>query len=571
VDLLVLLLYLSTLYSIIRGIYVGTSENKLYPDVMVSCKCNLSGILSLDFSNDNILWETDTIIVNADEHLYRTAIKGNRYFRVKYQLLPNSIEKTTSLNIYTYYGTFKQESIPINRSITNDYNIPVVKSVLSGNVENSNNINNIQLTNDGYLKTTTTSTIPIPICELSFLYGINNFTTIVTKSNGGDATIDGNLVLCSTGLTTNSYCQISSKKYIKFRLGKNGIARFNVMFGNINDSIYQYAGVGFGLDILSSGIFFGYNGMIFGIFVIKKNFSNDTITKNFIEKHNWNVDVCDGSNSINNKSGFNLTPNNMNMYQIKYYDIGLGYIYCYIQYNNNFILVHIIENININDINYNLIWRVENYNPDEALSFYVISTSYGGLFNEKEIKHTNSKYSSSHMINIPLNTYFTYPYGIPFLLIKNCNKYNGIPNTNSIQLKRISFSLNHVDIIGGICMLSIIKNPTLTIDGYTLTYTCINGTTSDNGDSIVNGNSITSVAKTDLYDDQSTLVINLDSNSYILFESPMQINNTQSIDLTDYDIYLNPNEIICVSISTAFDNSITDMYLGVSILWNEDI
>lgn len=94
--------------SIIRGVYIGTSELNSQLDIMISIETDVKGLLYLDFSIDNITWNTFpttgfTISKNIPELHF--AVKGNRYFRFRFE--NGSSSKTKKFSVFVYYGNFK--------------------------------------------------------------------------------------------------------------------------------------------------------------------------------------------------------------------------------------------------------------------------------------------------------------------------------------------------------------------------------------------------------------------------------------------------------------------------------
>lgn len=119
--------------SAISGVYIGTSEKNNLIDVMTSLKSNQVGTLYYDFSVNGSDWDTYptagfSIAVNT--HEFHTAIKGNRYFRVRFENSANN--EVTSFRLYTYYGIFKQSNLPLSQEISADADSTVVRAVITG-------------------------------------------------------------------------------------------------------------------------------------------------------------------------------------------------------------------------------------------------------------------------------------------------------------------------------------------------------------------------------------------------------------------------------------------------------
>lgn len=108
------------------GTFTGTAELNAAPDVMVSCYADVAGTLYFDFSVNGLDWRTyptSGFVVSAGIHEFHTAIKGPRYFRARYV---NGASAQTTFQLYTYYGTYRQQSAPLNQPLGLDSDaIPV--------------------------------------------------------------------------------------------------------------------------------------------------------------------------------------------------------------------------------------------------------------------------------------------------------------------------------------------------------------------------------------------------------------------------------------------------------------
>ena len=105
--------------------YTGTFEQNTFPEVMVSCKADVSGTLYFDFSNDGTNVDTfpsSGFNVAAGVHEFHTAVKGPRYFRVRFV---NDSGAQAYFRLYTYYGEFRLPSAPLNQTVAldNDANL----------------------------------------------------------------------------------------------------------------------------------------------------------------------------------------------------------------------------------------------------------------------------------------------------------------------------------------------------------------------------------------------------------------------------------------------------------------
>ncbi len=139
----------------VTGVYIGTSIRTNHPDVMVSLKSDQAGTEYFDFSNDNTLWDTFPVTgfsVSANIHEFHTAVKGFRYFRLRFE--NSSATKCSTFRTYTYFGVFRQGNLPLNQSIGPDADSTVVQAISTGQLPDGT----FQQTRaDGVAFTTTTT------------------------------------------------------------------------------------------------------------------------------------------------------------------------------------------------------------------------------------------------------------------------------------------------------------------------------------------------------------------------------------------------------------------------------
>lgn len=107
--------------------FTGTAETNAFSDVMVSCYSDdQAGTLYFDFSVNGTDWRTfptSGFSVAAGVHEFHTAVKGPRYFRVRW----SSGSAPTTLQLYTYYGSFRQPSAPLNQPLGLDSDAILVR------------------------------------------------------------------------------------------------------------------------------------------------------------------------------------------------------------------------------------------------------------------------------------------------------------------------------------------------------------------------------------------------------------------------------------------------------------
>lgn len=529
--------------------FTGTSDLNDFSDVLVVCKTDQAGTLFFDFSVNGTNWETFPIAgfsVSANIQEVHKAIKGNRYFRVRYT---NGGTNQTFLRLYTYYGEFGQLNSPLDSVPSTDSDATNVKAVLVAQ-NDSGNYQFIGCNEKGNLKVavenpkTAFSELSVaentPVAQISFEYGLN--TQLVTTSltgSGTATTTSGNLVL-STTANASSSSQAVSRRYLKYRAGQGAVGRGTMLFTTGVTGSNQYAGIG--TPDMQNGYFFGYQGATFGIFHI----NNGSTT--FIAQTSWNIDKLDGTLSTSNPSGMVLNQNNGNVFQIKYQYLGYGCIYFYIEHDTDgeFALVHVIQYPNTATIpslgnpSLGLLWRAENTTNNTNI---VVKAGSGALFVEGEIKTLGAKYGfDNNKTNITTLT--------NILTLKNATTYNGVTNRGQIRLKGVSIAYDGGN---GVATLQIILGATL---GGTPAFTTIAGTTGDNGTTITAGNSITSV------DVAGTTI----TNGTVVFNTTVARNSGQYLDLSELDIFVSPTETL-----TFAGKSTSAGVVSVACNWVEDL
>lgn len=135
----------------ISATYTGTGEQNDYPEVMVSCFADVTGTLYFDFSVNGTDWRTFPtagFAVAANTHEIHTAVKGPRYFRVRYV---NDGTGQTTFQLYTYYGTFQKLNAPLNQALASDSDALTTKSVISAETPGGS-FTNVGATAGGNLK-----------------------------------------------------------------------------------------------------------------------------------------------------------------------------------------------------------------------------------------------------------------------------------------------------------------------------------------------------------------------------------------------------------------------------------
>lgn len=392
-----------------------------------------------------------------------------------------------------------------------------------------------------------------PLIQYDFVYQstINPQTMIHTVANG--ATVDTNTsrLRVQTGTNPAGSAEHQSTRVARYRAGQGNTARFTYAWTNNaanSTHIVGMANVSAGVTAID-GYFFGYNGTTFGILhrLSGSNF--------WTAQTAWNVDVCDGSNSDSNPSGFNWNKTFGNVMMIRYPYLGYGDIKFFVLNPNNgtWILCHVIKYANTSAL-------VQLSNP--GLNFYVQALNSGNTTNL-------IGYCGSVSVMLSGVRVFNGPqYGIdnkitigttelPIVSLRNSTSFNGVPNRGLLRLRSLSVSADNANTD---CRIRLRSNPTLT--GSTFV-NGVNGTASAAGLTITAGQSMAS------YDIAATAVTQLNtipSATDVRFNVSLARNTGYQIDLAPYDFFVIPGETLTITgLSGAANNNVT-----ASMNWSED-
>lgn len=196
--------------------FTGTGEQNNFTDVMVSCKTDQAGTLYFDFSVDGTNWETfpsTGISVSAGIHEIHNAVKGPRYFRVRFT--NTSASNQTYLRLYTYYGQFKQLNAPLNSTIQADADATLVRP-LDFNLMTAEGLyqNRSVTIKDGFNDDIDTGSIPEDITNEGGIYA--GFPTGSVEA--------GELVVSGADTGTVFYFYLASPTDTDYSFGSKAIA-----------------------------------------------------------------------------------------------------------------------------------------------------------------------------------------------------------------------------------------------------------------------------------------------------------------------------------------------------------
>ena len=375
---------------------------------------------------------------------------------------------------------------------------------------------------------------PTPVIQLDFVYGINSQTGEATVANAATVDTDASRLRLQSGTNAAGSASFNSARIARYRAGQGMLARFTAAWTSSAASSTQVVGVG-NTDV---GYFYGFDGTTFGISL--RNGGVDS----WVAQSNWNGDPCDGTGA----SGFNWNKTLGNVMQVLYPYLGYGNITFWVQNpaNGEWILCHTIQytnssaSVQVSNPSFNFYANITNTGNTTNLICYCGSV---GVFISGVREYLAAQWGIAN-----LKTAISTETNI--LTIKNATTYNTVTNTGVIRFRGISVA---TDGANGNALLYMKRNATL---GGTPAYTTINGTTGDNGVTITSGNSIAS------YDIAGTTV----SAGIQIFNNALSRNSSLYIDLSLYEIYLNPGETMTFSVESQAASDIR-----VAVNWNEDV
>ena len=108
--------------------FTGTAELNPAPWVAVEAHADQAGTMYFDFSQNGTDWQphpAEGFIVQAGEDKFHSAVKAERYFRIR---VVNGATAQTELRVTTYYGIFGQQTTPLNHQVGLDEDAVLTRS-----------------------------------------------------------------------------------------------------------------------------------------------------------------------------------------------------------------------------------------------------------------------------------------------------------------------------------------------------------------------------------------------------------------------------------------------------------
>lgn len=516
--------------------FTGTGEQNQFPDVYVSCITDKAGTLYFEFSNDNTNWNTfppSGFTLAANVHEAHKALKAGRYFRIR--IVNTSGSAQTYLRAYTYYGIFDQLTSPLNFTPNADSDAVTSKAILAGQTD-SGLFNFVNVTPDGHLQTSIKDPTSIfgevitaeltPVMQGDFVYGLNSNLWSSTVTGSGTATSVNQLGVASTTAAATSSALIQSARRAKYRAGEGLLTRFTAQFTTGAENSTQLAGM---FNSTVDGWFIGYNGTSFGI-MYRRN-SVDT----WIAQTSFNLDKLNGTGA----SGITIDPTKLNIFQITIgYLGGRGCRFSVLSpISGDWVVFHDYnlsgtQTSQTQSINPTMTFGIQATNTTNNTNIVVRSGSVG-MFIVGLRERIGSTYGQNNFKSIGTTE-------TNVITIRNNSTINGVTNQAQLRVRSISVATAaSVPVV-----FKLIKNSTL---GGSPSYTNIDAT-----------NSIAA------FDVAGTTI----TGGNVQFNTVCTTGGSVFVDLTDFDIFLSPNETLtCSAVAT----SGAAANHAVAINWNEDI
>ena len=401
---------------------------------------------------------------------------------------------------------------------------------------------------------------PTPIAQMDFVYGINT----VISSNvlyGSNATVNvsnGLLKVTANATAGGSTAMFRPKKFIKYRSGESTMTRMTGAFtsGAPAQSL-QIAGTGFlepTSNVLIDGMGFGYQGSVFGVHWFR-NSSNT-----FIPQTSFNYDKLDGKGP----SGFTIDPTKLNIFQYKFQYLGAGNLFFYVipPATGRWVLAHMIQNAGtltspvFRDPTMHAMWYSNCYTTSSTP--VIVQGGSVGQFLEGERRFLGPK---GALVGTPTSA-VTNSTNTMVFAFKNATYFNGIPNRSQAHIRSISFGGNGSGTgsnqPNGVISFTLTRNPT----GGPTVWLPYNGSlgTGTSGSNIIGNSTISS--------NISPLTTLTGGNTGFTHVVAIGGQSGQ-IDLSDYEITLNPNDVLCFTANVITSSG--TCYVGASVFWVEDL
>lgn len=394
-----------------------------------------------------------------------------------------------------------------------------------------NEITNLPLTAFGDLRVAELS----PIIQISFEFTVTNteIGTIVVANSGAVTQVDG-MCKVATGTTTASSADWDTKKHAKYRAGFGGLfrgtARFTAGVANTEQALGLSDAVGSSASH-KNGYGVGFDGTVFSFM----RWSDDVLYP--VAQSAWD-DPMDGTGA----SGMTLDPTKLNVYFIEFQYLGAGAIILWIESDTTgkMIPAHTLQYTNANIvpsvINPNFYMGIHAINKTTTTNIEAWSSSMSYFVEGKthNIELQQPQFSSGKREKTTVIT------ELAIFTVRNKSTYASKTNFIDVILENLGASIE-ASSANNLGQIRLVRDATL---GGTPSWTDI-----DTTDSVME------------IDVAGTTVT---GGKEILYTPFAGKNDRESIDLTPYEILLEPGESITLAGLSA--NSAT---IDAGLLWKE--
>lgn len=374
-----------------------------------------------------------------------------------------------------------------------------------------------------------------PVIQISFEYTVTNEEIgIIEVANTGTVTQSDAMCVVNTGATIGSTADWETKRNAKYRAGLGGLARFTALFTAGVAGTEQMVGLA---DTTGStathknGYAVGYDGSAFSFL----RYQNDALLA--VPQTSWD-DPMDGTGA----SGMTLDPTKLNVYFIEFQYLGAGAIVLWIESDTTGVMLkaHTVLYANLNTVpstynpNFHLMVYAENGATTADLTVKSSSMAYfiEGKTKYVEVQQIHESSGKQEKTTVTSET--------AIFTIRNKTTYASETNFIEIILENISTAIEASG-ANNLGQVRLVRNATL---GGTPSYSDINTT-----DSVVE------------IDVAGTTVTGGTELIYIPMAGK---NDREVIDLSNYEIFIEPGETVTVAGLSA--NSAT---IDSGILWKE--
>ena len=351
-----------------------------------------------------------------------------------------------------------------------------------------------------------------PVIQLIYSHGLNTEMLMQTNTGSGVSSVTASLLSVATSTTTGT-CLVKSKQTIEYTAGVGVQALFTAIFQTGTGNTKQHIG----LANIQDGFLVGYENEVFGI-VYRKNSINT-----FIPQSTFSHDKLDGTGS----STMNIDVTKGNLFKIEFQYLGFGDIFFYIknQIDNSLILFHKISYANQNItpsvlIPYYKLWAYVENTGNPTVAVVLKTASFSASHQGKEI--VKGRITNIRNVKTAITTETS------LFTIKNRATINSVTNFIPVELKQLSISSALGTTVNTV---RLVVNATL---GGTPVFTDISTTNSvlqrDTAGTTVTGGT-------------ELISFNLAKDAAL------------QIDLSEYDLDLEPNDTLTIAVSTTNSTS----------------